>query len=142
MPGQRPPKDDQLLSERDILNILGDLDLAPGSYWLVMGAALVLHGVRDVTIDVDLAASDELFRHLVETGYEPALSRGGRPKITLTDNVAAYKDWTPSSWTAIGGVQVASLESIIEEKSVLSRPKDLSDIEAIRGHRARRSSAS
>jgi hypothetical protein len=135
---QQSPKHKQSLNEQEIVEILSDLDLTSSNYWLVMGAALVMHGVRDMTSDVDLAVSDDLFRHFTEAGCVPLLSKSGRSKVVLRDYVTAYKNWTPSSWTTVRGVQVASLESIIEEKALLARQKDLSDIDAIRGYRALR----
>ncbi|MFI2712240.1 hypothetical protein ACH495_19155 [Micromonospora sp. NPDC018662] len=137
---ERPTPERTALDGQAIVEILRDLNLAVRHHWLVMGAALVLHGVRPTTSDVDVAVSDVLFGRLAR-GSSPLRSRSGRPKVALRPNVTAYQGWIPSSWTLVRGIQVASLDSIIEEKQVLARPKDLSDIDAIRRYRTQRRSA-
>lgn len=122
----------QRLEKNDIVTALMDLNLPPSEYWIIMGAALVLHGVRKVTSDIDLAVSDDLFDRFLNSGHAPLVSRSGRSKVIIAAAITGYKDWTPSSWIIKQGVQLAALESIVEEKKALSRKKDLRDIEAIR----------
>jgi len=128
LPDKQRLEDIQPLMKADIITILRGLGLDSNDYWVVMGAALVMHGVREATSDIDLAVSDVLFGQLLESGYSPLISRSGRAKVVLETNVAAYKDWTPVSWTVKLDIRIASLDSIIEEKLVLARQKDLRDM--------------
>ena len=127
------------LSKKDVLTIVRALEFDRNSYWIIMGAALVAHGVRRMTSDIDLAASDHLFEVLTENGYAPLVSGNGRSKIALEPLVTLYRSWTPSAWVVIAGFQVASLESISEEKRKLNREKDLRDVSLIEQFQLNRS---
>jgi hypothetical protein len=122
----------QSLKRKDIVAALMDADLPQSDYWVIMGAALVLHGVRSVTSDIDLALSDSGFGRLLESGHSPLVSRSGRSKLAITVNITGYKDWCPSSWVTMQEIQVATLESVVAEKGKLARAKDLDDIAIVR----------
>jgi hypothetical protein len=129
---QRPDRADRLFTKTTIVTALRQAGLHAGHYWVIMGAALVLHGVRDTTSDIDIAVSDELFSDLLRSGRAEVTGRSGRRKVLLTPDLTAYKNWKPSSWGTHCGVQVATLDAVLEEKLILSRPKDLRDVDAIR----------
>ncbi len=124
--------DRQSLKRGDIVAALMDSGLSRSDYWVIMGAALVLHGVRSVTSDIDLALSDILFGQLLDAGYAPLMSRSGRDKVIITGSITGYKDWRPSSWVTDQGIQVATLDSVVAEKEELGRQKDLADIATVR----------
>ncbi len=114
-----------------ILKELRSISLPIEKYWVVMGAALVLHGVKETTKDIDIGCSLELFSYLLERGYEVKLSNSGKRKITLKENINIYCEWDIKGFVIIDSIQVADLDSIIIDKKKLGRDKDMDDINSI-----------
>lgn len=114
-----------------ILKELRDLSLPIENYWVVMGAALVLHGVKKTTKDIDIGCNLELFTYLLERGYELKLSNSGKKKITIKENINIYCEWNIKGFVIIDSIQVADLDSIMIDKKKLGRDKDMDDINSI-----------
>ena len=119
------------LNKKDILTILSQLPFPPNSFWIVMGGALVLHGIRDTTRDIDIGCTNELFELLKSTGYNVRISRSGQECIDYCDIVHIYREWKADSFVIIDHIPVVDLLSIIKDKKALGRPKDLADIDLI-----------
>jgi len=100
-------------------------------YWVVMGAALVMHNVKEVTHDLDLGCTFTLFNSLVALGFVPKISQSGRQRVDYSEIVHFYLEWPVDSLESIDGIQVASLQSVINDKRLLGRDKDLYDIQLI-----------
>lgn len=114
-----------------ILEELRSISLPIEKYWVVMGAALVMHGVKETTKDIDIGCSLELFTYLLERGYELKLSSSGKKKITIKENINIYCEWHIKGFVIIDSIQVADLDSIINDKKKLGRDKDMDDINSI-----------
>jgi hypothetical protein len=119
------------MTQKHIYDIVKSLPLSAESYWLVMGAALVMHGVREETDDIDIGCTHERFDLLLKSGYCSSVSQSGLRKIALTEHVTVYENFYKQNIVYIDGIPVADLESIRVVKSVFGREKDMADIELI-----------
>ncbi len=125
------------LDRLEIIRIVTSLKFPVDQYSLLMGAALVLHGVKEFANDIDLGCSVKLFDMILNGGYNISVSRSGYQKIDISDTVAMYKEWMPSKIALIDGIPVSALQSIISDKKRYSRPKDIEDIALIKDFVAR-----
>ena len=103
------------------------LPLKMGDYCVITGTALVMHGIKEETKDIDISCNKEAFRTLAAQGY-PIKQGDFARKVVYSDDVEIFEDWHSGEITMIEGIPVASLESIIVMKKQLGRGKDLIDI--------------
>lgn len=94
------------------------------------GAALVLHGVKEYTRDIDIGCSKELFKNLIEQGNKIQMLKNFEG-IIIDDCIEIFKDWNADKVVYIGDIPVADLYSIRKYKQALAREKDIRDIELI-----------
>jgi len=116
------------LNKLDIIQLVKPLNLPTDQYSLLMGAALVFHGVKEFANDIDLGCSNELFVSMLEKGYEVSLSRSGYEKVIVGNKISFYKEWLPLKKILIDDIPVADLASVIADKKRFNRPKDINDI--------------
>lgn len=121
-----------LLNKSAIIHIVERLMFPIDQYSILMGAALVLHGVKKFANDIDLGCSPELFESFRKTGYEISVNRAGYQKIVIDEYISIYKGWMPTKTVLIEGVPVSDLESIVSDKKRFNRPKDVNDIALIK----------
>lgn len=100
-------------------------------YWVVAGGAMVLHGFRPQTHDIDLGCSTLLADQLERQGYAVTRCADGSRKIVYADDVELFENWLEGTVESIGGVPVVSVDGLIEMKRKLGREKDLADIALI-----------
>lgn len=111
------------------------LPLKPGDYCVITGTALVMHGIKEETKDIDISCIKEAFHTLVVQGY-PIKQGAFARKVIYSDDVEIFEDWHVGDIIMIEGVPVASLESVIVMKRQLGREKDWIDIAKIEAHLA------
>lgn len=119
-----------MLIKSEIISALESSSLPHDSYWVLMGAALVLHGIKQETNDIDLGCKENLFHELIKNGYVPCISSSGKKRIDYSSTIHIYDDWN-CSICSIEGINVATLDCIIENKKAFGRAKDIADIELI-----------
>lgn len=124
--------DHKKLDRQAIVAILADVGLPESEYWVLMGAAMVLHGLRDETQDIDLGCRAKPFDALASSRYPIERSGSGRQKVKVHELTTVYRNWVPASTVCIEGFQVAGLESILADKVALARKKDTVDILLLR----------
>lgn len=100
-------------------------------FWVIMGAALVLYGVKDQTNDIDIGCSAKTFKKLLQKGYQLKATNSNKRKIELKDKISIYEEWKTDKINYIEDIPVADLYSIRTDKARLSREKDLYDIKLI-----------
>ena len=125
------------MTKEQIVKISASLPLPAGSYWLVMGAALVMHGIRQETRDIDIGCTHDAFDFLLTSGHQISTSRSGLRKVALDSHISVYDGFFTKKILWIDGIPVSDLESIRTIKSFFGREKDLSDIKLIDQHLAR-----
>jgi len=111
------------------------LPLKPGDYCVITGTALVMHGIKEETKDIDISCTKEAFHTLAAQGY-PIKQGAFARKVIYSDDVEIFEDWHRGAITMIEEVPVASLESVIVMKKQLGREKDQIDIAKIEAHLA------
>lgn len=113
------------------------LPLEPRDYCVITGTALVMHGIKEETKDIDISCSKEAFRALEVQGF-PVKQGAFARKVIYSDDVEIFEDWHAGEIITIEGIAVASLESVVVMKQQLGREKDLADIAKIEAHLAQR----
>ena len=109
------------------------LPLKPEDYCVITGTALVMHGIKEETKDIDISCTKEAFKVLAAQGY-PIKQGAFARKVIFSEDVEIFEDWHRGDITMIEEVPVASLESVIVMKKQLGREKDLADIAKIEAH--------
>lgn len=120
-----------MLKRKDIKVILEGLNLPKEHYWILAGASLVMHGVKDETRDIDLGCSKFLFQNLIKNGYKPIVLNDSSRVIRVKEDLEIFEEWKVDNIEVINNLPVGSLESIRKHKIELGREKDLKDIELI-----------
>ena len=92
-----------------------------------MGAALVLQGARSKTDCIDISCSEKTFNNFLSCGYSVEDSKSEYRKICI-DPFTVYEKWPVNEVMQIEGINVASLQSIANDKRKLGRRKDFEDI--------------
>jgi len=120
------------MNKQEILQKLQSLGLPQEDYWLIAGSAMVLHGVKDETRDIDLGCSKRLADRLEADGFPVERMPDGSRKFTLGSDIEIFEEWLFDRVEAAGGFPVISLKGLIMMKESLNREKDRADIAAIR----------
>lgn len=120
-----------MLYKEDIVKILKDMNLPEKEYWISSGSALVIHGVRDTTGDIDLGCTASLFEDFLNKGCTYRVSMNDIRIAQIDDTVEILENWFVDEIVYIDGLPVASLESIKKQKAELGREKDIRDIRLI-----------
>lgn len=122
------------MNQADILQKLSALGWPSEDYWVVAGGAMVLHGLRDETHDIDLGCTTEWADRLEEAGVPcRQMSDGSGRWFTVSEDVEVFENWLSDRVELVAGVPVVSLRGLREMKLVLGREKDLRDVALIDG---------
>lgn len=121
-----------MFDKKSLIERLDELPFPENEYWVVGGGAMVLHGLRPNTHDIDLGCSTLLADELERQGYSVSYCADGTRKISYTDEIEIFENWLEGAIELIGGVPVICVDGLIEMKKKLGRQKDLADIELIR----------
>lgn len=100
-------------------------------YWVLAGSALVLHGVKEETRDIDLGCTSKLIEELTFKGYKVKIENDNSRSLKIGDKFEFFENWNVEKIEFIDGIPVGCLESIKKHKVELGREKDLKDIEKI-----------
>jgi hypothetical protein len=119
-----------MLDKEAIRQIIANLDFPPNQFWVTAGAALVLHGVKAHTKDVDIGCTRSLFARLIEQGHPVRILADGSRSIEL-ENAEVFEEWRVDQVIDLDSIPVASLEDVKRQKRELGRPKDIEDIALI-----------
>lgn len=120
-----------MLHRNEIIEKVKKLDLPINEYWITAGAALVIHGIKSSTRDIDLGCSTKLCDELVQRGFQCKVAEDYKRIITINDSIELFENWFVDEIKMIDELPVGSLESIKKQKMKLARKKDLDDIKMI-----------
>lgn len=120
-----------MLTKQLLLRRLEALPFSLEDYWAVAGAAMVLHGFRPRTRDIDLGCSTRLADQLEQQGYPVSRCDDGTRKISYAEDVEIFENWLEGTVETVEGFPVVSVDGLIEMKRKLGREKDLADIALI-----------
>ena len=122
-----------MFDKRSLIQRLRELPFYEKEYWVVAGGAMVLHGFRPQTRDIDLGCSTLLADQLERQGYSVSRCDDGARKILYSEDIEIFENWLEGTVEIISGVPVVCVDGLIEMKKKLGREKDFADIALIKG---------
>lgn len=125
-----------MFDKYSLLRRLQELSFSEQEYWVIAGSAMVLHGFRSQTHDIDLGCSTLLADKLEQQDYTVSRYEDGTRKILYSEDVEIFENWVEGTVEIISGVPVVCVDGLIQMKKKLGRDKDLMDIaliEKVRG---------
>lgn len=125
-----------MFDKYSLLQQLRKLPFSDSEYWVAAGSAMVLHGFRAQTHDIDLGCSTLLADELERQGYAVSRCEDGSRKIIYSENIELFENWIEGTVEIRSGVPVVCADGLIRMKKKLGREKDLSDIALIEKARA------
>ena len=120
-----------MFDKYSLLRRLQELPFSEQEYWVIAGSAMVLHGFRAQTHDIDLGCSTLLADILEQQGYTVSRYEDGTRKILYSEDVEIFENWIEGTVEIISGVPVVCVDGLIRMKKKLGRDKDLTDIALI-----------
>ena len=120
-----------MFDKYSLLRRLQELPFYEQEYWVIAGSAMVLHGFRSQTHDIDLGCSTLLADILEQQGYTVSRYEDGTRKILYSEDVEIFENWIEGTVEIISGVPVVCVDGLIRMKKKLGRDKDLTDIALI-----------
>lgn len=120
-----------MFDKNSLLQRLQELPFSKKEYWVVAGGAMVLHGFRAQTQDIDLGCSTLLADKLEQQGYVVSRCEDGTRKILYSENIEIFENWIDGTVEIINSVPVVCVDGLIQMKKKLGREKDLEDIALI-----------
>ncbi len=120
-----------MFDKKSLIKRLNELPFQKEEYWVVAGGAMVLHGFRPQTHDIDLGCTTLLADSLEHQGYSVLRYCDGARKIVYSEDIEIFENWLEGEVETVGGVPVVSVDGLIKMKRKLGREKDLADIELI-----------
>lgn len=119
-----------MLQKKDIIQKLNQLVLDPKQYCVMTGAAMVLHGIKQQTQDIDIGCSDEVYEELQHRGFKVDRSKKFEC-IEIDGCIEIFRNWTAEKKVYVEDIPIADIYSIRQYKQELSREKDLLDLALI-----------
>lgn len=117
-----------MLTREDIRQNLLASGLDLNCCWLTAGGALVFHGLRSATADIDMGCDTVLADALESAGHAVTRGEKGRRRFHLAGSIDISENWAQGTVTMMDGVPVVSLEDVLVLKRLLGREKDQADI--------------
>ncbi len=117
-----------MFDKQSLIQRIKALPFPETEYWVVAGGAMVLHGFRPQTHDIDLGCTTLLADQLERQGYAVSHCDDGSRKIRYSADIEIFENWLEGTAEIISGVRVVSVDGLIRMKKKLGREKDLADI--------------
>ncbi len=128
------------MKAEDIRRRLAELALDTNEYRINAGGAMVLHGLREETHDLDIWCTKKLGDALAQRRDVQVLPDGTRRFVPAPD-VEIYENMLPGETVFLNGIPVAPLEDVLALKRQLNREKDRRDIAVLEAAIAARRAA-
>ena len=128
------------MKAEDIRQRLPELALDTNEYRINAGGAMVLHGLREETHDLDIWCTKKLGDTLAQRCDVQVLPDGTRRFVPAPD-VEIYENMLPGETVFLNGIPVAPLEDVLALKQQLNREKDRRDIAVLEAAIAARRAA-
>ncbi len=127
-----------MFDKRSLIRRLKELPFPEREYWVVAGGAMVLHGSRAQTRDIDLGCSTLLADELERQGHPVSHCDDGTRRILYSEDIEIFENWLEGGVEIADGVPVVCVDGLIQMKKKLGREKDLADIALMENERASR----
>ena len=120
------------MNKNDILEKLRALNWPGEACWVAAGGAMVLHGLKSETRDLDLGCTTAWANALAAAGVPfRHMDDGSGRWFTLDGEAEVFENWLMDRVEPVAGVPVVSLKGLWEMKRALGRKKDLRDLALI-----------
>lgn len=120
-----------MFDKEALLKRVRELHFPEEEYWVVAGSAMVLHGFRSQTHDIDLGCSALLANQLEQQGYTVSRCEDGSRKIRYSEDIEIFENWIEGNVEVISGIPVVCIDGLLQMKKQLGREKDSADIALI-----------
>ena len=124
-----------MLHKEEIICLLNKAAFDIDEYWVTSGAAMVLHGIKETTRDIDLGCTSQMADRLESKGYCVEVLHDGSRKIAFSEEIEIFENWIEDKVILLEGLPVVSMDGMIMMKEKLGREKDLEDIRLIKKFR-------
>lgn len=121
-----------MFDKQSLIQRIKALPFPEEEYWVVAGGAMILHGFRPLTHDIDLGCTTLLADELERERYPVLRSDDGTRKIRYSEDIEIFENWLEGAVEIISGVRVVSVDGLIKMKKKLGREKDFADIALIK----------
>ena len=124
------------MNKKEIIEILRKYNFDQNKYVVIAGAAMVLHGLKETTSDIDLSVGEEYLKSLFEN-YNCQFEKEneyGKKVYYIDDIIDIGVSYMPTKIEMIDDIPVSSVEDIIKLKKHLNREKDKLDLEKIKNN--------
>ena len=122
-----------MLNKEQVIKVMKESGLPLEEVSFGFGGALVMHGIREFTHDIDVQCTKEYFDKLLEQGYEISFIFEGTRVIAYNEYIDLHDEEPNLERTeCIEGLNCDTLEEIIRRKTLMGREKDLKDVETIK----------
>ena len=78
------------MNKHEIMQKLRELGLPEEEYWLVAGGAMVLHGIKNETHDIDLGCSRRLADRLDAMGFPSERMQDGKRRFAIGSEIEIF----------------------------------------------------
>ncbi len=121
------------MNKGELLKTIEKYNLDKNRFVVIAGAAMVLHGIKEIAKDIDISCDDNYCKYLLDNyncKYERTNELG--EKAYFIDNIFNFGvSFMPSKIDIIDEIKVASIEDIYELKKSLNRQKDKKDLKLL-----------
>ena len=126
-----------------LLKDVQNLSLPKGEYALFGSTPIIVRGLREASNDIDVLVTQRVWNEysVLPEWHVRELESGEEYLEWLGHNIELYKSWGPGEWDIdkildsaeeIDGVYCVTLDTVLEWKVRLGRPKDVRDIQLIK----------
>ena len=123
------------MDRKEIIEKLKKYDLDCKRYLVISGTAMVIHGIKEETPDIDIAVSPSLEEEMLED-YLAILEHtnpdDGLFAYIIDNELNFGQKYYSEEKEYIEGLPVQRIEDILKLKAKLNRPKDEQDIKLIK----------
>ena len=124
-----------MLNKEQVIKVMKESGLPLEEVSFGFGGALVMHGIREYTHDIDVQCTKEYFDKLLEQGYEISFVFEGTRVIAYNEYIDLHDEEPNLDRTqCIDGLLCDTVEEIIRRKTKMGREKDMIDIAIIKKH--------
>ena len=120
------------MDKEEIIEKLKKFPYDTREYWINAGSAMVMHGLRENTEDIDLGCTTALADLLEASGYLCGTGEGGRRRFRYSESIELSENWMYDGTERIDGFRVLTLRGLMIQKQLLGREKDKNDLILIR----------
>lgn len=120
------------MNKEDVIKYLKKLNLNPNDYMVISGTAMVMHGIKEKTNDIDIAVTKECKDMLLKKyNCKENGIYNGFISYNIDDKVDFGLGYYSNEKNYISNIPTQTIGDIIKFKKALKRDKDLKDLEKI-----------